>query len=51
MQALSKFTFSGEDLGRKPVTMETSMTEADFGGEGLGVSGGIMVANFLPKCQ
>jgi hypothetical protein len=31
--------------------METTMTEADFSGKALGVSGGMMVAAFLPKCQ
>jgi hypothetical protein len=31
--------------------METTMTEADFSGKDLGVSGGMMVAAFLPKCQ
>jgi hypothetical protein len=30
--ALSKFTFSGDNSGSKPVTMETTMTEADFSG-------------------
>jgi hypothetical protein len=46
-RAILKFTFSGDS---KPVTMETSMVEADFGGKGLVVSGAIMVAAFLPKC-
>jgi hypothetical protein len=27
------------------------MTEADFSGKELGVSGGMMVAAFLSKCQ
>jgi hypothetical protein len=27
------------------------MTDADFSGQGLGVSGAIMVAAFLPKCM
>jgi hypothetical protein len=44
-----KFTFSG-DRDSKPVTMETSMTEADFSGKGLGLSGAIMLLAFLPKC-
>jgi hypothetical protein len=48
--ALSTFTFSG-DYGSGPFTMETTMTEADFSGKELGVSGGMMVAAFLPKCQ
>jgi hypothetical protein len=50
MGALSKFTFSGDDKDGKPVTMETSMVEADFGAKGLGASAAIMVAAFLPKC-
>jgi hypothetical protein len=50
-RALSTFTFSGDDRRSQPVTMETTMTEADFSGKGLGVSGGMMVAAFLPKCQ
>jgi hypothetical protein len=48
MGALSKFTFSGD--GNTPVTMETSMIEADFRRKGLGVSGAIMLSAFLPKC-
>jgi hypothetical protein len=48
--ALLTFTFSG-DYSSEPVTMETTMTEADFSGKRLGASGGMMVAAFLPKCQ
>jgi hypothetical protein len=47
---LSTFTFSGSVSKREPVTMETSMTEANFDGKGLGVTGAIMLAAFLPKC-
>jgi hypothetical protein len=53
--ALSTFTFSGDYSSSKqvpkPVAMETTMTEADFSGKALGVSGSMMVAAFLPKCQ
>jgi hypothetical protein len=48
--AMSRFTFSGDHYDSKPVTMETSMVEADFTGKVLGTSGAIMVAAFLPKC-
>jgi hypothetical protein len=48
--ALSQFTFSGDGEDSEPVTMETSMVEADFCGKGLGVSGAIMAGAFLPKC-
>jgi hypothetical protein len=51
MGALSSFTFSGDYSSSKPVTMETTMTKADYSGKALGVSGGMMVAAFLPKCQ
>jgi hypothetical protein len=50
MVAISQFTFSGDGRGNMPVTMEISMTEADFSAKGLGQSGAIMVAAFLPKC-
>jgi hypothetical protein len=50
MGAISQFTFSGDRRDSKPVTMETSMTEADFSGKGLGLSGAIMLSAFLPKC-
>jgi hypothetical protein len=50
MGTISKFTFSGDRGDNSPVTMETSMVEADFSGKGLGPSGAIMVAAFLPKC-
>jgi hypothetical protein len=49
MGALANFTFSGDD-NSKSVTMETTMTVADFSGKGLGVSGAIMLSAFLPKC-
>jgi hypothetical protein len=51
IRALSTFTFSGDYSYSMPVTMETTMTEADFIGKDLGVSGGMMVAAFLPTCQ
>jgi hypothetical protein len=50
MRAISQFTFSGDRRDSKPVTMETSMTEAHFSGKGLGLSGAIMLSAFLPKC-
>jgi hypothetical protein len=49
-RAISQFTFSGDGHDNTPVTMEISMTEADFSAKGLGKSGAIMVAAFLPKC-
>jgi hypothetical protein len=49
MGVISKFTFSGDD-DSKPITMEIAMTEAGFSGQGLGVSGTIMLSAFLPKC-
>jgi hypothetical protein len=49
--ALSTFTFSGDYSDNKPVTMETTMTEADFSVKRLGVSGSMLIAAFLPKCQ
>jgi hypothetical protein len=52
MGALSTFTFSGDYSSSSwPVAMETTMTEADFSCKNLGVSGSMMVAAFLPKCQ
>jgi hypothetical protein len=50
MGTLSMLTFSGDDSSSEPVTMETTMTEVDFSGKALVVSGGMMVAAFLPKC-
>jgi hypothetical protein len=49
--AISQFTFSVDGRGNTPVTMEISKTEADFSAKGLGQSGAIMVAAFLPKCK
>ena len=48
---MKKLTISGDDSRSKPVTIETSMTEADFSGKYLKASGAIMVAAFLPKCR
>jgi hypothetical protein len=50
MSTLSKFTFSGDD-NSKLATIEASMTDARFEGKSLGVSGGMMLAAFLPKCR
>jgi hypothetical protein len=50
MKAILQFTFSGDSDDSKPVTMETSMVEANFGMKALGVTGAIMVGAFLPKC-
>eukprot|EP00935_MAST-01C_sp_MAST-1C-sp1_P001164 g1164.t1 len=56
--AMKKLTISGDESNwsddsrnSKPVTIEISMTEADFSGKILGVSGAIMLAAFLPKCR
>jgi hypothetical protein len=48
--AILQFTFSGDCSDSEPVTMETSMVEADFSGKGLGLSGAFMLSAFLPKC-
>ena len=45
--ALETITFGD----RQAVTMNTSMSEADFSGKHLYISGAIIVAAFLPKCQ
>ena len=51
IRALAKFTFSGDHQYSKPVTLETTMTKANFSGKFLQASGAIMLAAFLPKCQ
>ena len=51
MGALAKFTISGDQYHSKPVTIETTMTEANFSGKVLQASGAIILAAFLPKCQ
>jgi hypothetical protein len=47
---LQKFVFSGEE-GNESLTMAISMTEADFSGKALGVSGAILLSAFLTKCR
>ena len=49
--ALAKFTFDGGRRTSKAVTIESSMTEADFSGKNLHAAGAIMLAAFLPKCR
>jgi hypothetical protein len=49
-RAILQFAFSGDSDDSTPVTMDTSMVEANFGAKGLGISGAIMLAAFLPKC-
>jgi hypothetical protein len=46
---MTTITFSGDSDSSRPVTMETTMTEADISGKGLGVSGCKEVARFLPS--
>lgn len=48
---LAKFTFDGGQYDSKPVTIDTSMTNADFSGKKLYTAGAIMLAAFLPKCR
>jgi hypothetical protein len=50
MGALSTLIFSVGKYDDELITMEASMTEADFSGKGLGVSGAMILAAFLPKC-
>ena len=50
-RALVKFTFDVGYSDSKKVTIESSMTEADFSGKKLYASGAIMLASFLPKCR
>ena len=49
--ALTKFTFRGDKEDSEPVAVDTLMSEANFGSRKLGVSGAIIVASFVPKCQ
>ena len=47
---MKKLTISGDYLDSKPVTIETSMIEANFSNKALGDSGAMMLGAFLPKC-
>jgi hypothetical protein len=54
--SMSKLTFSGcygdEEVDPEEgeaVTIDTTMTEADFSGKKLGVSGAMIVSAFIPK--
>jgi hypothetical protein len=56
--SMSKLTFSGcygdNEEGDpfeegEAVTIDTTMTEADFSGKKLGVSGAMIVSAFIPK--
>ena len=51
IRAMTKLTISGDYDESEPVTIESSMTEADFSGKILQASGAIMLAAFLPKCR
>ena len=46
-RALETITFGDEEA----VTMNADMTEADFNGKDLSISGAMVVAAFLPKCR
>ena len=46
---LAELTVTGEESNSKPMTIDTTMTEADFSGGKLGVSGAIIVSAFIPK--
>jgi hypothetical protein len=47
---MSKLIFSVGEYDNKLITMEATITEADFSGKGLGKSGTMILAAFLPKC-
>ena len=47
IRVLETITF-GDD---QAATMKAGMTEADLSGKKMGVSGAIIMAAFLPKCQ
>ena len=50
-RTMKKLTISGDCDESEPVTIDATMTKADFSGKYLMVSGAIMLAAFLPKCQ
>ena len=45
--ALAKMTFRGDLWDSQPVTVEIGMTEGDFSGAKLGVSGAIILASWI----
>ena len=47
MGALETITFGD----KQATTMKADMTEAGLSGKELGISGAVIVAAFLPKCQ
>jgi hypothetical protein len=46
---LAELTVTGEERYSKPMTIDNTMTEADFSGGKLGISGAIIVSAFIPK--
>ena len=50
LPALSALTF-GDETDHEALTIEASMTEANFTNAHLGASGAILLAAFLPKCR
>jgi hypothetical protein len=46
---LVELIVTGKERDSKPVTIDTTLTEADFSGAKLGVSGAIIVSAFIPK--
>jgi hypothetical protein len=49
-KTLTKITFGADNQAQPSVTMEASMTAADFSGKRLGVSDVVLLSAFLPKC-
>ena len=58
-RALTKITLGGDSKRKpypdheqtyEPVTMETTMTEADFSSRGLGPYA-LIIATFMPRCE
>jgi hypothetical protein len=50
-KSLAKLTFGADSSELSPVTVESSMVEADLSNHGLGCAGAVILAAFLPKCQ
>ena len=46
---LVELIVTGKESDSKPVTIDTTLTEADLSGAKLGVSGAIIVSAFIPN--
>jgi hypothetical protein len=48
---LTKLVLDSGSAESKPVVLHSALAEADFGGDGIGIDGAMLIVAFLPRCE